>query len=477
MFSEIIRETPFTTKAANAYFADKIAGDSWNGDTTLLSTLRALLADRIGENSLYVKYFNWGLGSKLHNYDEQRLLEMARERFDAGPNTFSVCTVSSGDRGSDAEYYGILEKGFADGSWVKLPIVTEFFRKNFEVICFVNEEEKKTLFLLKEFNSRICHILQLASLTVLPWYFNPNGGDVVSEQELALLNSLTEKSSTAYMAKLNELVKAFDFRTAYITSIVGGIESAYEKSRIDRIRNAISDKREEIRAWRGRISEVLMSIASWNIELFGLETKIKEDGDKSIICDYFIANKRMVIDNVSNNTTITFHVNDYLQYFDEEMAEHCIANRRSFVYSFAPDKDVAEKIARAIFLDGTIKLRFCAGYSLDVRGSFNAISGFDFGLDGQDRFPNTHIDEYHCLGNYEEVILDKLEKRDLIGVLEQACASARSLSFGDTIVMEKFFRKLYSGTGGKCFELPDGRQMDINEVIKYVTEEQEAANE
>ena len=47
MFQDVIRETPFNTEAANAYF-ENIDGDGWNGDYTFISTMRALLGGRMG---------------------------------------------------------------------------------------------------------------------------------------------------------------------------------------------------------------------------------------------------------------------------------------------------------------------------------------------------------------------------------------------------------------------------------------------
>ena len=477
MFSDIIRETPFSTKAANAYFADKIDGDTWNGDSTLVSTLRAILSSRIGDGTIRISYCSFGLNqNRFSSYSEDELIRIARENTDYGENSFVVITISSGHRETDAKYYETLEKGFASDGWARIPTITEFFKKNFDVLCFVKEETKQTVYFFKEFNSRICHYMQLTCLPAVPWYFNPAGGDSVSEQELDLLNSLTEKTPENYLAKLSEFVKAFDFRTAYIKSIIGGIETAYEEQRLSSLKSSIEEKMSAIRAWRDRINDAYRTINGLNAELFGLETKIKESGEESIIVDYFIRNRRLAIDNVSG-TQIAFHVNDYLSYFDEEMAERFINNKRSCLYSSAPDKEAAEKLARALFIDGTIRLRVCAGYTLDMRGSFNGNTNYDFGIDGIDRFPNSHINNHACLGTYESVIYDKLENRDFIGVLEQACASARSLSFGDTVVMGEFCRELYRGKGGKCFELENGTQMDITEVMKYVKEEQGAENE
>ena len=48
MFRNLIGQTPLTDDFANDFFEGKIWGDSYNGDTTLIATLRALVYPRMG---------------------------------------------------------------------------------------------------------------------------------------------------------------------------------------------------------------------------------------------------------------------------------------------------------------------------------------------------------------------------------------------------------------------------------------------
>lgn len=91
--------------------------------------------------------------------------------------------------------------------------------------------------------------------------------------------------------------------------------------------------------------------------------------------------------------------------------------------------------------------------------------------------PNTHIDRYHCMGNYSRTINELLRKRNYIGALEQCIASCKSLNFGDSAVMGEFMRTMWSNnTVSRCIELPDGRVVKPNEAIRWL-DEQEAMNE
>lgn len=150
------------------------------------------------------------------------------------------------------------------------------------------------------------------------------------------------------------------------------------------------------------------------IRLLGLEQRIAEGGGDSEIMDYFLCNNRLVLSHVSN-TDMYFSVKDYLEYFDRDMAERAINNRSSYVYR--PDggnghnaaaSEKMQKLMQEIFVSENprLRIRFCAAYRFDLNGSVSAQTGdfSDYTFDGY--MPNTHIDRYHCMGNYSRTIHD-----------------------------------------------------------------------
>ena len=138
-----------------------------------------------------------------------------------------------------------------------------------------------------------------------------------------------------------------------------------------------------------------------------------------------------------------------------------------------------QKLMQEIFVSENprLRIRFCAAYRFDLNGSVSAQTGdfSDYTFDGY--MPNTHIDRYHCMGNYSRTINELLRKRNYIGALEQCIASCKSLNFGDSAVMGEFMRTMWSNnTVSRCIELPDGRVVKPNEAIRWL-DEQEAKNE
>ena len=128
---------------------------------------------------------------------------------------------------------------------------------------------------------------------------------------------------------------------------------------------------------------------------------------------------------------------------------------------------------KAIFLDQTLKMRFCSSYTFNLRGNVRANQGHDYSaIEFRDCTPNTHIDRYHCMGNYERVINEMLMEHNYIGAIEQCMASTVSLNFSDGCVMEEFMRRMYGisdySVNIRCIELPDGKVVEPKEAIEYL---------
>jgi hypothetical protein len=137
-----------------------------------------------------------------------------------------------------------------------------------------------------------------------------------------------------------------------------------------------------------------------------------------------------------------------------------------------------EKLLTAIFIDQTLKIRFCAAYYFDLNGSVGAQYHHRFPSSFSGYKPNPHIDEFECMGNYKRTINEALTRRDYITALEQCVASAKSLNLHDSAVIGRFIGHFCQNGGSsyKAIELPDGRIVSPKEAIKWIEEQEAAAN-
>ena len=169
MFSQVIDSTAMTSNAAEAYFSERITGDNYQGDRTFLSTLRALLDKRIGANHLVLSTNS--LCPSRGDVDMGReTCRYYHQLFDA---TNHMKLVNMYGTYTD-QAFDMLKDYYADtDDWIRLDPITDFFRRSFDVLCFVNARIQETVFFVKNLNMRKYHQLQVGILTALPWYFNP----------------------------------------------------------------------------------------------------------------------------------------------------------------------------------------------------------------------------------------------------------------------------------------------------------------
>ena len=304
---------------------------------------------------------------------------------------------------------------------------------------------------------------------------------------MELINSLREKSPDKYQSVIEKIASQYDFRSCRIRKLLKGFESKSDKIEYESVKSEIADKLNSIEYLNREIGNYLKSKNDLEIKLLGLEAKLQSSGEESEIMDYFLCNQKLVLLNVSDSI-MRFGVKTYIEYFDEDMASSSIDNPRSYIYypegldgsDYIPNESM-KKLMRAIFVEQTLKVRVCAAYEFNLNGNVIPMQNFGFGYEFGDCIPNPHIDGYRCLGNYSRTINELLVKRDYITALEQCIASAKSLNFGDSPVMNSFCSSLY-GTDDYCYnntciELPNGEVVNPKDAIAWLEEQESGKDE
>lgn len=488
MFKSVITTTPLTTDVANGYFENKITGQSWNRDYSFLATLRALLEPRMGDGDSLSLIFGDSSYDEysLNQTDIGRAIRIITNEYYNYDGILYIHNFTNPSPAANTAWMEMIKSSFEQRcpGWHLVEKVSTFFRKVFRVLCFINPDKKSTMVFTENMSIREMHYLQCGIFPFMPWYFNQEAG--VSEIEMELTKSLREKTSEKYEDCIARIAEKYDFKTARIRQLLAGFESRYERIQCDNVRNQIERANAELDALQERIGDWLKEKRDYEIKLLGLETKIAQSDGDSEIMEYFLCNKHVSLESVSDST-MRFVVCDYLTYFDEDMAKRIIDNQTSYVYrpngracnNIIPAEDM-KMLMEAIFIDEKLRIRFCAAYEFQLEGSTRALGGYHYSSDYREYMPNTHIDRYRCLGSYGSAMNRCLRDHNYIGAIEQCIASCKSLNFGDSAVMQEFMRVLYGisdyGTNNRCIELPDGSVVKPKEAIEYLKKEAEEAN-
>ena len=488
MFRSIIRSSPLVDDTANEFFKN-IKGRSYNEDISFLSTLRALVAPRMTEDdSLFLHFGSTAYSARdVASHPASNVIRAMCTDYDMRER--GVIYVHSCRGAQDGAYacLELLKSGFCKEftEWQRLEKVTDFYRKQFFVMCFINPTLKSVIIFVDNLDMRKMHYLQCSIFAFLPWYFDPAQG--VSELEMELINSLREKTPEKYHEVIAKIASQYDFRACKIRKLLKGFESKSDRIERDELKNRIADILNNVDYLNRQISDNLKSKNDLDVKLLGLEARLSGCNEESEIMDYFLCNQKLVLLNVSDSI-MRFGVKTYIEYFDEDMASSMISNMHSYIYypdgsdgSAIIPKESMNKLMKAIFVDQILKVRVCAAYEFNLSGNVHPLQDFGFGYEFNDCVPNPHIDGFRCLGNYTRTINELLLSRDYITAIEQCVASAKSLNFGDSPVMNLFSSSLYgiddSGYNNKCIELPSGEVVDPKGAIAWLEEQEGAGNE
>ena len=479
MFGNIISRSPLTSRIADTVFQN-ISGEPYCGDISFLCTMRALMDHRIGEGDRIVLRFSHSMlrASEISDMKAVDVVSCITDNIDMCGSGLFIVHSFRGLEEDIAANMKAVEEGFAKlySRYSKLEKITSFFKKSFQVACFINPEKKNVIFFVDRMNLRRMHFLQIAILPSMPWYFNKETGGV-SEEEMRLIESLKSNDADDYLACVNEIASKYDFRAIQIRNMLDGFESKIEMAECSRIRETIASIDSEIRRLNGMIGDYYESRRESCAKLLGLETKISQSNGQSEIMEYFICNNKLHLEYVGD-TYIDFCVADDLSYYDQDMIERILDNKYSFVYENARgdiDKAQMKKLIRAIFIDELLHIKFCAAYRLNLTRNVEAKSSHEFPPEFQHCMPNPHINKYRCMGGYESTINEQLIDGNYIGAIEQCIASCKSLNWGDSTVMGSFMRNLYT-EDCRIIRMPDGKFMTPYEAVQWL-EAQETENE
>ena len=472
MFRNIITRTPLSDDIADKYFAGKIDGDSVGMDRTFVIALRALFAGRIGEDEHIRFAYTSSSRSDPEGYPVEMTVPDSWGSVNIRLHTFGGSTAASGKYIEAAEAYYNGRDG-----WTRLPKATEFYAKNMKVLVYACPAQKCVLILTDTSDVRKLHFLAAGLFGFFPWWFKPADGILPEEKEFC--ESLMEPSQDHFLSCVETIAKRLGFRDAAIDKILSGFEKYSVEAQVSSQESAVRSIETDLDNLRDRMASKLEELFSAQTMLLGLRTRMENETD-SALGDFFRGNKSLVFLDGGDNT-VTFAVRGYMTYWDEDNVKRQIERSGSILYTHSRfSHDDAERFYRALFVDRKVKWRTCAAFRLTPT-SIQRPHPYDFPkTEFSTYLPNTHINEYGCIGNNEVAINEALQAHDYPSAIAQCIASACSFNFGDPTVTEDFANIVSKdpSSSSRCltaFELPDGTVTTPQGVIDWLKQNEEEA--
>ena len=248
------------------------------------------------------------------------------------------------------------------------------------------------------------HFLQSLLKRLVPWYFE---GKPLSAEEKELVYSLTLKTSTDYEKIIEKIAEQYDFRGIQIEKMFANFETRAKRKQLSKVRTDISYKKSDINNLGTNYLKMLDDLEKLYIQENGLIYQIDNcDPKDSEIADFFKCNKHLYPVSVDDNY-IKIIVDTYISNYDPLLYERMLKNEKSFFYEgYTVSEPVFyEKQSRKKFLeaalgeDAVFKIKVCAYYCLDLRGSVSSSTTYTYPENYKHFLVNPHIKIHSCIGN------------------------------------------------------------------------------
>ena len=226
-------------------------------------------------------------------------------------------------------------------------------------------------------------------------------------------------------------------------------------------------------------SNIIDRIDDMNLREAGLRQLIDGADEESELVDYFQANKSLIPIG-TEGTRFRFIVKSYLDSFDPEQYIAMAKRDRSHMFEGYTVRNETfrgrmprKKLMDAIFSEEPLmRVKMCAFYVIDTRGSVDSRSGYTYPPECSDRIPNPHLQYHDCLGNHARFIMERLKDGDTIGAIEQCVSSSKSVNLGEGITVTKFLSDLFN-SNAKVIELNDGTSVTPVEALRWLEKQEE----
>ena len=354
------------------------------------------------------------------------------------------------------------------------------FFKDKKVAIYNNPEAKQSVIAMAEISMYQWHTL-VAGITACYAQWSTERGKY-TEHEIKMLRSLADPSMGVddYMDALEGIAsKIFDFQAEAKKFYLDGFEKRAVEGKIRSLRDQAESLMRDIRDYQERLKDYYDRKAGVDALL---NAAINGGSDtENELMEYFVANKKLFVDSVSDDDNLFYYVGGYIDNFDVEFFERCLENDNSILYRrydhISPGNITREDyiaLMKAVFLDEKIKMKVFSKWKIGTGGYIEAVCEDNPPMQLKDHLPNPHLMYYRCYGSFEPDLMKAARECDYVRAVDISSAENGNVNFNDVTVMEKFIRDILT-KNTKFLELPDGTAATSTEAIEWLKAQDEQA--
>lgn len=475
MFETRIQNTKLAGSLADCMFR-RINGCDYDGDVSFISTLRALLMNRMPrESKIEFKTF----AVDLTNDADQMA---AYIETCAQPDTIAYVSVSRnmlGDEEADKQAFF----SFQPQQLHEFVDVKNFFAEKMACRAFISEQTRSSVVIVLSSDIKKHHLVQCIIPKLLPWYFTQGR---ISVNERNLLFGLRDRFHSQYIRALENICDTDSFRQKSASSAL----LSYKRKSLEKQKTEAQNNIRNYNNAIDRLNENLLSefrrLTNENHKLNGILLALESDTDDNDELTSFIANNRHVrfLDSQSDDMSIV--ITGYLDVYDPEAYRSMSRNPNCWYWTESAassgvfmQRDARKLVMDAIFSDSpTFKIKTYGLYRLNLdRNSVEASGGQYDNIAGvSDRYPNPHLNYAACLGSYRQHINKALQRGDLIGAISQCISSVHSVNVTESATFRHLCRDIFTNNN-PILEGPNGQNFTTLEAYQYLIDQNSTQGE
>lgn len=479
MFSRAIDAIPPWTDRGmfDSIYASIFRESGSGSDATMIATTRALLSRRIGDGETFsVSLINMvpDSGASAQDSVDNAVISAEGENPDALRNRILIVQIRNKTADEVSGFIDELDKTFltAHPRWEKAEKSDAFLNQHMKVRVLICKENNTAMLVTEKLSLTTWHLIQSALPTYVPALFKDLPLD---PKEKAVLRALSTRSSSNYTRDISALEDFYDLRSKKIVALIGNFEKRERENQLSMIDNEIRRIHSNMEQLMSNYAQQMIALDNANIRRNGMVYTIDNTDDGTGLIEFFKANKALDIISVEGSR-ISFVVRATYENFDADAYETFAENERFFeetacrgVFS---DAQTRKKFMDALFVDRRFKVRLCGVYHLDIRGSISTSAGYNFPPNCADYIPNYHLNHHRCLGGYEKMVVEYLQRGDTMGAISACIDSAKSINIHETsMTFQPFMKQVFESTK-RCIEFPDGTVMTPAEALDWLNKQE-----
>lgn len=478
MFAKLSVIPPFFDVNDHNGVFDNIMGNDFDGDYTMLATLRALLFPRLAQGEVFSFFHNRWSCNDFSDYNAKDIFaRIGRPE----PNKIHFVGLSGTEDSIKEKVYKTLDStkngAVKEYDFTELKDLESHFlaKYKFNMRFYIKPEINYCVVFFEsgKLNCKYFHTF----VAILPRYI-PNlfkDEKALTPEETTVCRQLVEKEGTDqdYINALEVLAKRMNIRKLIIDKVINGFHRRIKSQQLEAENNRFRSILNNIEDYLNRYEQLLEEKNDCTIRIEGLKHMIDNCLNDSELADYFDVHKNIDLLG-TDRSYIDIIIKTVLNNYDPNGYETFAKSGGIYNSYYIENATFKELANRKLLMDNLfnenplLKIKICGYYRLNINGRASSSRHYDYPAKYRDYMPNPHLDMHNCLGNNEPIINKCLADGDTISAVECCTASCGSVNIHETSQTFRPFMELVFNSTHKIITNDEGVDMTPVEALEWL---------